>query len=83
LRVPEGTPFGKWLLYPQQVDMWIIVREKVIYRDGFLDVMSTHPAAVDHWSPVIHQDVSPHGDIHHFLRFIHDFIPALSTGMMG
>ena len=83
MRVPEGIPFGKWLLYPQQVDMWIIVCDKLIYRGGFTDVMSTCLADFYHLSPVIHQDVSPRGDIHHFLRFIHDFIPALSTGMMG
>jgi hypothetical protein len=83
MRVPEGISFGKWLLYPQQVDMWIIVRDKLIYRNCHAYVMSTHLADFDHWSPLIHQDVSLHGDIHHFLCFIHDFIPALSTGMMG
>jgi hypothetical protein len=50
---------------------------------SFAIVMSIHLTDVDHSSPVIHVGVSPHADIHHFLRFIHDFIPALSTGMMG
>jgi hypothetical protein len=49
----------------------------------FTNVMSTNQVDVDYHSPVIHAEVSPRGDIHHFLGFIHDFIPALSTGMMG